>query len=349
MKVRKWIDKFKLAHKRSHLGVRVTLPGRKPVSKFFKTVAAREDWLLDFQKKLLAGEFAVTEEGKVESRLFSWCIEKFIAWGKKLEWTPKTLKERRRTLEQFCLHLGDPPIHTVERHHVVAFIENPQWANATRAGVCGALTQFFNYCGNADAGRDWVPMNKFMRLSWAKRREDSNPPGILTPEDAAALMTETPDKYKAGMALCLFTGLRPEAELPYLTWADINFSRKRIRVTVTKTRQGRVLADLHPNLWEWLKKYRGEPEERIIHSYSGFTQSRARANVRAFIEYPNDGARHSFASYGYWNGEEWARRTMGHTGTTDTFRKHYVNDGPTKGEAKKYFSITPPKEKSKSA
>ena len=328
------------------MGARIYLPGHKPKSKFFATVRERNEWIEDYQRRVISGEFAIVADPdtglqKTENRLLSACIEKFISWAKAAGWRPKTLKERRRTLEQFCSELNDPPIGNIERADAVRFIEKPHWANATRAGVCGALVQFFDYCGNADQGRDWVTQNKFLRLKWQRVKEDTDAqPGIWSPQDVAALFLEMPDKYKAGLALLFFTGLRPESELAPINWDNIDFKNKRISVKITKTRKGRVIGNLPPNLWEWLEKYKGEGS--VVHSYSGLVQSRRRACNRAGVNWTHDVARHSFASYGYWfGGDEWARRTMGHVGGSKVYETNYVNNGPTKREANQYFAILP--------
>ena len=56
-------------------------------------------------------------------------------------------------------------------------------------------------------------------------------------------------------------------------------------------------------------------------------------------EYPSDGARHSFGTYGYWHrGVEWTMHTMGHS-NYDTFQRYYRNKDIRPEDAKAFFSI----------
>ena len=148
--------------------------------------------------------------------------------------------------------------------------------------------------------------------------------------------------YTAALALAFFTGIRAY-ELGRMLWGSINFREKRIIVhaSVAKTGKERVLRDLPPVLWEWLDLYRMPKSSPIIGSYGSYQQARRRIVRRAWVDYPPNGARHSFASYGYWRGEEWARRTMGHSQATRVFHRHYVDNGPGQAEADEYFSILP--------
>ena len=76
-------------------------------------------------------------------------------------------------------------------------------------------------------------------------------------------------------------------------------------------------------------------------TYSALNQSRRRASKRLGFEYPADGARHSFATYGYWiKGMEWTMHTMGHADYM-TFQRFYRNKEVTKLEAENYFNIHP--------
>jgi hypothetical protein len=93
-----------------------------------------------------------------------------------------------------------------------------------------------------------------------------------------------------------------------------------------------------------------------MHSYSGMVQARRRACRRAYgrenngrkggggvkgFNYPNNGARHSFGSYGYWYlGFESALDIMGHM-SSETFLKNYKNNRVDKDLASEYFAILP--------
>ena len=349
MNIKTWEDQKRVAKGQSSFVIRVNLPCRKPITRYFATPRERKDWREQFERDLMEGRYAVTKDSKIESRQLSWCAQQYLLASQKRGCRNTTLTKREYYLEKFTKFMNNAPVGSIERTDVVRFIES-HGANSTRLGVCGNIVSFLTWCGNADQGRDWVPQNKFINLQWMRQLEDEKQPCILTPKEAKKLLYAIADDKKAGLALSLFTGIRTRSELPHLKWSDIDFSRKRIHVRITKIRRGRTITDLPPALWKWLKKYKStggiiqsKPAQNAENQYNAFRLARSRTAKRIGIDYGMNAARHSFGSYGYWKGEEWARRTMGHTEGSRTYHKHYVNNGPSEKQSKKFFSIKPEK------
>ena len=132
----------------------------------------------------------------------------------------------------------------------------------------------------------------------AKRIEE--PPGILTPEQAAALLVESKDNdLLAFHAIGLFAGLRV-AELQRLDWRDVDLAGGFIHVgaKISKTRSRRLVPILD-NLRIWLQPIaktsgpvvgtRGARGLRCAHEVA-----RERAGI---TDWPKNGMRHSFVSY----------------------------------------------------
>ena len=313
------------------------------MAKFFPTLLERENWIEWLGAQVDEGKAAVFEhEGKtmVAPRMLSWAIDQYLFYGEKNGWRPATYKTRRGRLALMLKFLGDIPLGAISRAVVIRFIESGG-KNESRKSFCSDAVAFLNWCGNLDQGRNWIPAFKFSKLSWKRLREDQKAVGILEPAEARLLMEGITDEYKAAMALTLFAGIRPYGELSALQWEDIQFKRKRIIIkpSVSKNRTQRTLSDLPKNLWAWLGKHKGTG--LVIQSYNSFRLARNRTCKHEGISYPKDGARHSFASYGYWRGEEWCRRVMGHTEATDVFHRVYVDAGPSEEESKEYFGIFP--------
>ena len=348
IKIARWLDRNKLSLKKKAFGLRLTPEGEKPKSKFFSSPGDRETWLKEYVKDLKDKQIEVSGDlrsPQVRKRSLSWAITHYLASNRKKGLRRDTIRTREQRLGALLEFLGDMPLAKLERKHVISFIETGG-CNTVRQNRCSDCVTFLNWCGNEDQGRDWIPPFKFTKLSWEKLAEDEKQIGILTPEDAEDLLDDILPKYQAGYALALFAGIRPMGELSKLRWDAINFDRRRIVIdsSITKTRKRRVLSDLPENLWAWLEAVpESEREGGVIHSYAGFSQARCRACKRLKIDYPDDAARHSFASYGYWKGEEWARRVMGHTQTSEIFHKHYVDAGPVKEDSESYFGIFPKK------
>ena len=132
----------------------------------------------------------------------------------------------------------------------------------------------------------------------AKRIDE--PPGILTPEQAAALLVESKDNdLLAFHAIGLFAGLRV-AELQRLDWRDVDLAGGFIHVgaKISKTRSRRLVPILD-NLRMWLQPIaktlgpvvgtRGARGLRCAHEVA-----RERAGI---TDWPKNGMRHSFVSY----------------------------------------------------
>ncbi len=339
LKINKYIDKAKKRLGKKCIGIRVKFDDGTTLSRYFDSVAERRDFEDTELQKLLASR-NVEKKGEKYTQTYrlSWAIEKYLASGR---WRDKTISCRKDRLNKLLEVLGDVELRDIERSDIVRFIETAE-RNETRKGYSSDAVAFLNWCGNSDQGNYFVEPRKFLRLQWTRLREDEPEVTFLTPEETKEIMDETTPKYKAAMALSFFTGIRP-FELSRMTWKDISFARARIIVSgkISKTRKRRVLAGLPDNLWAWLKKYKSTG--KIIPSYNALRLSRHRACLRISFDWPFDGARHSFATYGYWRGEEWARRTMGHTEGTRVFHGVYVDAGASEEEAKEYFNIFPPK------
>jgi integrase len=122
------------------------------------------------------------------------------------------------------------------------------------------------------------------------------PPGILMPEQAAALLAESKDNdLLAFHAIGLFAGLRV-SEIKALDWRDVDLVGGYIHVgaKISKTRSRRLVPIL-PNLHEWLQPI-AKPQGPVI--ARGLRKHHESARKRAGIaEWPKNAMRHSFVSY----------------------------------------------------
>jgi len=143
------------------------------------------------------------------------------------------------------------------------------------------------------------------KQGWAKAEVAKNterakvidaPPGILTPEQAAALLTESKDNdLLAFHAIGLFAGLRV-AEIKKLDWRDVDLAGEFINVAaaVSKTRSRR-LVPIQGNLKAWLApiaKKSGPVVERELRTRHEGARKRA-----GIVSWPDNAMRHSFVSY----------------------------------------------------
>jgi len=88
-----------------------------------------------------------------------------------------------------------------------------------------------------------------------KASEQITKPGILTLPEAEALLRATGADFVPAIAIGLFAGLRPEAELWHLNWKSINLADKLIDVTKSKNSISHRFVKISNNLVAWLAPY----------------------------------------------------------------------------------------------
>ena len=213
------------------------------------------------------------------------------------------------------------------------------WCEESRKAYAAAAMTFMRWCAEKGYGvtkGEWFVQTTTSSLTWRKQKTFDSSPGICSPEETANLLNFIHEQYRPALAIMFFTGIRPEVEMSLLRYSDISWGESiKLEAMRTKTEKERVLFDLPENLWKWVPKRK---TGKVMPSYGALNQARRRAARRAGFNYPADGARHSFGSYGFWLGVEWAIDTMGHSNTS-TFFKNYKNNKTNKGLAKEYFSI----------
>lgn len=264
-----------------------------------------------------------------------------------------TTEER---VNKFLKFTGNKKVSQVTKDDYHAFINSENWSLKTKQGYSSAVRIFMAWCGKKKYGTnetDWyIKSNEDLRIGESEKKFHKLP-AILSVEEAKGLMNAMPEKYKPAMAIMLFTGIRPEVEMDLLDYSHIQYG-KRIGLRAELTKTGRERWIVPPeNLWTWLPK---KKSGKVMHSYSGMVQARRRACRRAYgwenngrrggggvegFDYPSNGARHSFGSYGYWFlGFESALDIMGHM-SSETFLKNYKNNRVDKETSESYFKIKP--------
>jgi integrase len=174
----------------------------------------------------------------------------------------------------------------------------------------------------------------------AKAKVVSGRPGILTVEQASALLCNAAPEILPYFAVGLFGGLR-RAELERLDWSELDFESNLIQVTAEKSKTAtRRFVTLQPNLREWLSPLRQlkgpivSPENfRLL-----FNHTRIAAGI---TEWPENALRHSFASYhmAHFQNAALTALELGHHDSRVTFA-HYRELVRPK-EATRYWKLKP--------
>ncbi len=174
----------------------------------------------------------------------------------------------------------------------------------------------------------------------AKAKEPKADIGILTVTQAAQLLESATPDILPYLAVGLFAGLR-RAELERLDWSEIDFESGLIEVTAAKAKTAqRRLVTMQPNLRDWLlpvRKHKGgvTPKDNFRQQ---FDQARIAAGI---LDWPDNGLRHSFASYhmAHFKNAASTALEMGHHDSRVTFA-HYRELVKPK-DAARYWMIRP--------
>jgi hypothetical protein len=227
--------------------------------------------------------------------------------------------------------LGDEKLDDLDESFLARKVsQQSSWTTqSSKFTYKNAFVIFLNWCGAVGYCRKKEWKIKTIRVK-PKAREI----GVLTVGQTKALLAEINPKYRTPMAIMLFAGLRPQGEMEKLKYEHISHG-KWIDVPASKTPK-RLIEGLPENIWSWIPK---NGKGHILSSWNALRLNRRRTASKLGFNYPADGARHSFATYGYWlKGLEWTMHSMGHM-NYETFKKYYKNPRVPKTEAEKYFSI----------
>jgi integrase len=132
----------------------------------------------------------------------------------------------------------------------------------------------------------------------AKPKLPDNPPEIFAVDQLRALLQAAsrvvPDVLPM-LALGAFAGLR-DAEIKRLDWSEVDLARGHIEVKAAKAKSARRrIVPIQPNLATWLRPYSGLAG-RLVPVGARKKLDRIRRSA-GLTGWPQNGLRHSFASY----------------------------------------------------
>jgi integrase len=182
------------------------------------------------------------------------------------------------------------------------------------------------------------------------------PKGRLTIPQSRKLLQYADPSIKAGVAIGLFAGLRPQSELCELKWEDVHCKKETLKDPSGKTRvsYGQIdvkasngttdrLVDIEENLYKWIVKLRpSKAEGSVTKKYDRFNALLLKAAEKAGIQpWPYDGLRHTYCTmhFAAFRNEGITMANSGHR-QVRTFRKHYRIPVSTK-VAYDYWKILP--------
>jgi integrase len=144
---------------------------------------------------------------------------------------------------------------------------------------------------------------------------------IFRPEDFAKLMAAAGEELVPFLAIGAFGGLR-HAELLRLDLQELRLDQGFVEVKAEKAKTAqRRLVPIQPNLAAWLAPYRGQTGRACVWAHTGRKASDLAKDLG--ISWPNNGLRHSYASYRLAQCQDAAKVALEMGNTPTMIFRHY--------------------------
>ena len=247
----------------------------------------------------------------------------------------KHLADLHSRLGRFAETFGERSVRTLSAAEIEEWLYAHNLEPQTLVNWRSALHAFFG----------WLLHQKLVEFNpvagVAKPKIVASAPAIWAPSDLRRLLKAAPLELVPVLAIGAFAGLRT-AELLRLSWSEVALERGFIEITAGEAKSSRRrLVKIEPNLAEWLAPYTGRTGSVWALGWRSYHEATARLCGELGLEWPENGLRHSFASYhlAHFQGAETLALQMGHTGARMIF-DHY-REVVTPEQAARYWEVAP--------
>jgi integrase len=246
------------------------------------------------------------------------------------------LRDLRYRLARFVQDFKDRSIAGITVDELDDWLRALPYSPQSRTNYRRIIGLLFGYA----EGRGIIDRNPIPRT--AKPRLIDKAPEIFKVDELRALLeaaTRTTPDVVPMLAIGAFAGLR-EAEIQRLDWHEIDLARGHIEVKAAKAKSARRrIVPIQPNLAGWLRPYAGLTG-RVVPAGARRKLDRVR-KAAGLARWPQNGLRHSFASYrlGAIHDAPRVSAELGHTSPQmlySTYRELVLPE-----EADRYWKIDP--------
>ena len=246
------------------------------------------------------------------------------------------LRDLRNRLAFFCRDFGSQLVAAVSSRELSNWLRTVNGSPKTRVNFRQNVSVLFGYA--ADEGM--LDSNPVLRVKKPKLVDKA--PEIFSVDELAALLhtalSNAPDVVPM-LVIGAFAGLR-EAEIKRLDWSEVDQRRGHVEVKSSKAKSARRrIVEMQPNLRDWLRPYAGMTGAIVpVNARKKLDAIRKDAGLALW---PQNGLRHSFASYRLAATHDAPRvaAELGHTTPTmlySTYRELVMPE-----EAQRYWQIVP--------
>jgi len=202
------------------------------------------------------------------------------------------IDDLKKRLARFCADFGERNIAGITVEELDNWLRALPGSPKSRANYRANVGVLFSYAER----RRMIDSN--LILHTARPKLPDNPPEIFSVDELAALLNAAAKRVPGVLpmlAIGAFAGLR-DAEIKRLDWSEVDQKRGHIEIKSSKSKSARRrIVEMQPNLRECLRPY------------AGMTGAVAAVNWRKKLDlvrkaaelarWPQNGLRHSFASY----------------------------------------------------
>jgi integrase len=246
------------------------------------------------------------------------------------------IADLKKRLATFTADFGERPIAGITVEELDNWLRNLECGPKSRANFRANVGVMFSYAER----RGVIDRNPVLRTAQPKLVD--KPPEIFPVDELEVLLntaaTRAPEVVPM-LAIGAFAGVR-EAEIKRLNWSEVDQRRKHIEIKSSKAKSARRrLIEIQPNLVRWLQPYSGMTGPVVpVNSRKKLALVRKAAEL---ARWPQNGLRHSFASYRLAAIHDAPRvaSELGHTSPKmlySTYRELVLPE-----EAERYWKIMP--------
>jgi site-specific recombinase XerD len=243
------------------------------------------------------------------------------------------IRDIRVRLNAFANAFSDRLVHEVKTAELEDYLRALRVGPVSRNNVKRLLGVLFSFA----VKRRYALRNPAVETERATVSQEK--PGILTVPEATALLQNAEPDILPALALGLFAGLRPEAEIWRLDWSQVNLKQRLIDVGKSKNIASHRFVKVAKNLADWLKPHAEthgpvSPQQtayfdrvRELREKAGKKLEEAGGDAQNLRDWASDCLRHSYASYHFARFKK-ANETaeqLGHGGSLTMFYRHYRN------------------------
>jgi integrase len=195
-------------------------------------------------------------------------------------------------LSRFCRDFGNRPIAAVTVEEIDKWLRDLDYSPKSRVQYRANIGVLFSHAERLGM----IDRNPIPRT--AKPKLVDSPPEIFTVDELRSLLEAAsrgaPDVLPM-LAIGAFAGVR-EAEIKRLDWSEVDLARGHIEIKAAKAKSARRrIVPIQLNLAGWLRPYAGR-SGRVVPTGARRKLDRVREQA-GLARWPQNGLRHSFASY----------------------------------------------------